>query len=212
MLKISRFELGPIAANCYVLTDEEEKRAVVVDPGAPEDVLTAALDGLTVEAVLLTHAHFDHIGGVDLVRKTFGCPVWLHPLEKDWLSDPRLNGSARWPEVTPPVSIDPPERELNDGDTFELIGETFRVLHIPGHSPGSVGFLCGNLLFGGDVLFRRSVGRTDLPFGDAATLERSIRDKLYVLPDDVVVFPGHGPATTIGEEKRDNPFVRVLRG
>jgi len=211
MPKIRQFELGPIAANCYVLTDEAEKRAVVIDPGAPEDVLLDALDGLTVEAVLLTHAHFDHIGGVDLVRKTFRCPVWLHPLEADWLGDPGLNGSARWPEVTPPVTTDPPDRELNDGDTLELIGETFRVLHIPGHSPGSVGFLCGDLLFGGDVLFRRSVGRTDLPGGDPAALGRSISRKLYALPDGVRVFPGHGPATTIGEEKRENPYVRMIR-
>jgi glyoxylase-like metal-dependent hydrolase (beta-lactamase superfamily II) len=98
---------------------------------------------------------------------------------------------------------------LADGDELPLLGETFRVLHTPGHSPGGVGFLCGDLLFAGDALFRRSVGRTDLPGGNADQLARSIREKLYTLPEDVIVLPGHGPETTIGEERRDNPYIRA---
>jgi glyoxylase-like metal-dependent hydrolase (beta-lactamase superfamily II) len=110
--------------------------------------------------------------------------------------------------VTPPITTDLPEHLLSDGQVLELIGESFHVKHTPGHSPGSVSFLVGDLLFAGDALFHRSVGRTDLPGGNQDQLYRSIREKLYVLPDDVLVLPGHGQETTIGEEKLENPFVR----
>jgi glyoxylase-like metal-dependent hydrolase (beta-lactamase superfamily II) len=205
MLTFQTFPLGPLETNCYVLV--KAGRAVVIDPGAADSALMRKLEGLGVEAILLTHAHFDHIGGVEAMRARFGCPVYLHPLERDWLGDPARNGSALWPDVTQPIACAPPDRLLQDGEELVLLGETFRVLHTPGHSPGSVGFLCGDWLFGGDALFRRSVGRTDLPGGSEAQLRRSIREKLFALPDAVAVFPGHGPETTIGDEKRHNPFV-----
>lgn len=209
MLTFQRFALGALQTNAYVLIDAGRTRAVVIDPGTPDPALLRRLEGLQVEAIVLTHAHFDHIGGVDEVRRRFGCPVYLHAQEKDWLGDAAKNGSARWTDVTGPVTTSPPDRFLEDGQQLELLGETFEVLHTPGHSPGSVSLLCGDLLFAGDALFRRSVGRTDLPGGNPAALERAIRDKLYVLPDDTLVLPGHGPETTIGEEKSDNPYVRA---
>ncbi|SFA70518.1 Glyoxylase, beta-lactamase superfamily II [Cohnella sp. OV330] len=210
MLTFQAFPLGPLQTNAYVVVDATRTRAIVIDPGTADPALLRKVAGLQVEAILLTHAHFDHIGGVDELRAKWSCPVYLHPLEKDWLTDPAKNGSARWSDVTAPVKSGPPDHSLEDGQKLQLIGETFEVRHTPGHSPGSVSFVCGDLLFAGDALFRRSVGRTDLPGGHQDTLAKSIRSKLYALPDDTLVLPGHGPETTIGEEKRENPYVPAL--
>lgn len=208
-LKVETFTLGPLQTNAYLLTvkDGEEERGIVIDPGMNPARLLSRIQEVKVEAILLTHAHFDHMGGVDEVRKAAGCPVYIHDLEKDWLTDPRKNGSMRWQDVTPPLSTDEAEYELAEGQTLQLLGLSFKVMHTPGHSPGSVSFLHGHHLFSGDVLFKLSVGRTDLPGGREVDLYNSIRSKLYVLPPEVVVYPGHGGRTTIGYEMANNPYT-----
>ncbi|MFD1179682.1 MBL fold metallo-hydrolase [Paenibacillus puldeungensis] len=207
MLKIDMLPLGPLQTNAYILRGEDESKAIIIDPGMKPGPLLRRIENLEIEAILLTHAHFDHIGGVDEIRKLKGCPVYVHSLESDWLTTPKLNGSLMWPEVSAPIATDPAEFDLADGQKLSLIGHEFTVYHTPGHSPGSVSFLCGNDLFSGDVLFRLSVGRTDLPGGREAELYNSIHGKLFTLPDEIKVYPGHGPKTTIGFERANNPYI-----
>ncbi|WP_025684467.1 MBL fold metallo-hydrolase [Paenibacillus maysiensis] len=207
-LSIRSFNLGPLQTNAYLLQGDDPQRAVIIDPGMNPGPLLRAIESLEIEAILLTHAHFDHIGGVDEIRKAKGCPVYLHPLEQDWLTSPKLNGSLMWPEASPPISTEPAEYDLAEGQQLNLIGHTFKVFHTPGHSPGSVSFLCGKDLFSGDVLFRQGVGRTDLTGGRERDLYDSIQNKLFPLGDDVTVYSGHGPKTSIGYEKANNPYIR----
>ena len=207
MLNIEMLPLGPLQTNAYLLAKPDTGRCVVIDPGMNPQPLIRRIGDMEVEAILLTHAHFDHMGGVDELRKLKRCPVYLHDAEAEWLTNAKLNGSARWSDVTPPLVTDPAEFALDHGMTLKLLGETIRVYYTPGHSPGSVSFHLGGVLFGGDVLFRQSVGRTDLPGGSTRELYDSIHMHLFKLPDETIVYPGHGPKTTIGYEKEHNPYV-----
>ncbi|GGC91655.1 hydroxyacylglutathione hydrolase [Thalassobacillus devorans] len=206
-MEIVQMPLGPLGTNCYIVSNDE-KDCLIVDPGGDSRQL---IDYLTKRhlkpvAIVLTHAHFDHIGAVDEVRDQFNIPVYVHKEEADWLSDPQLNGSAFFQMGS--VAARRAERMIETGER-EIDSFKFEVRHTPGHSPGSVSLVFEEegFVIAGDALFQRGIGRTDLPGGDMNTLLNSIKNQLFTLPEGLKVYPGHGPATTIGEEKRENPFV-----
>lgn len=208
---IEAFALGPFETNCYLVRHEDEPaRCWVADAGFQPAALIDRVRQLrlTPEAVVLTHCHADHIAGLFELRRAFpGAPIWVHEEEARWLSDPELNLSA---SLGIPITAPEPDRRLHGGEVLDLCGRPWRVLHTPGHSPGGVALYHepSGAAIVGDALFAGSIGRTDFPNADFDTLANSIRTKLYTLPDETRVLPGHGPPTTIGREKRSNPFVR----
>lgn len=206
-MKIEKFVIGMMGTNCYLVTREETKQAVVIDPAACPPYLVSHIkrEGLKVEAILLTHGHFDHIMGIDEMRKEFPVPVYAHESEKETLTDPSLNLSAHYSEgYTFRDAVC-----LKDGQVLEVAGFSFKVLHTPGHTPGGVCYYeeKEKVLFSGDTLFQNSVGRTDFPNSSTSDLVRSVREKLMCLPDDVHVYPGHMGETEIGYERKHNPFI-----
>lgn len=205
------FALGPFETNCYVVRVGESRCCWIVDAGYQPAELIAHVqaEGLTPEAIVLTHAHADHIAGIREVLGVFpGIPVWLHAAEREWLADPELNLSAA---MGLGVTAPGPDATLEHGQELELQGSSWRVFHTPGHSPGSVTLYCeeAGLALVGDALFAGSIGRTDFPGSSFETLANSIRDHLYTLPPETRALPGHGPETTIGREAAGNPFVRA---
>ncbi|MGH9476614.1 MAG: MBL fold metallo-hydrolase [Terriglobales bacterium] len=205
------FPVGPLACNCSILGDDASGTALLVDPGAE---VGAILDRLAaqhwkLQAILITHAHLDHIGGAAALRRATGSPVWLNPRDRDLCG--MLEMQAQWLGVPPPEPTEL-DAELAPGARLALAGTSLEVLETPGHTPGSVSLYVPSeaLLFAGDTLFAGSVGRTDLPGGDGVALQRSLRGQLLTLPDATAVVPGHGPLTTIGCERRSNPFLRRL--
>ncbi len=208
-LEILTLTLGPVETNAYLIADSETKVAIVIDPAWDgEKILEAANQkGWRISNIWLTHAHFDHLGGAAVVADGSNPPppVALHP-EDYWLW--REQGGARLFGM----DIDPgpePSVDLMDGQELFLGAYKFKVLFAPGHTPGHVMFYCEteNLLFSGDVIFQNSIGRTDLPRGDTQTLLNSIRDQVLVLPDETIIYSGHGPQSSIGAEKKYNPFL-----
>lgn len=205
----NQIPLGPLQTNCYVLSNEN-KDCLIFDPGEESGKLSGIIEqkGLKPLAVILTHAHFDHIGAVDEIRDAFSIPIYIHEKEAAWLPDPALNGShlfkiGKLIKARPADHIITAEQELSIGEF------TFNILETPGHSPGSVSlyFRDAGLVVAGDALFSGSIGRTDLPGGNHQQLLESIHNKLLSLPEETEVLPGHGPVTTIGLEMDSNPFL-----
>jgi len=207
---VQTLTVGPIQTNCYIVVCEDTRRAAVIDPGWSAPTILAAVESLNAKVglILLTHAHFDHIGAVADIVDATKAPLALHPLDLPLL---RADGGAR--AFNLPIRPAPdPDLSLDHGQILEVGTLRFETRFAPGHTPGHVVFYLEKekAVLDGDVLFQGSIGRTDFPGGDFETLINSIRSQLLTLPDDVVVYPGHGPFTTIGDERLTNPFLNVL--
>lgn len=206
-MKIEKFVLGSMATNCYLIINEETKELIIIDPATCPDYVVSHVksNGYQPKAIFLTHAHFDHVMGIDGWVKEFGIPVYLHEDEKKLLADPELNLSGVFGASYSYNDV----KCLKDGQEVDIAGFIFKVIHTPGHTAGGCCYYCAEeeVLISGDTLFFQSVGRSDFPTGSMGTLVRSIKEKLFCLPDDVMVYPGHNDATCIGDEKKYNPFV-----
>ncbi len=199
--------VGPIMANCYIIGCDETRHAAVIDPGDEPDRILKALaeDKLTVKYILNTHGHFDHVGANKRLKEVTGAQLAIHPDDVPMLD---AVGMAAASFGMSAENSPPPDMLISDGDTISFGGISLKVIHTPGHSLGGISFHTNGYLFVGDTLFAGSIGRTDFPGGDYNTLIASVKNKLFPLGDEVKVFTGHGPDTTIGEEKRTNPFLR----
>jgi glyoxylase-like metal-dependent hydrolase (beta-lactamase superfamily II) len=200
------FAVGPIEANCYILGCERTREAAVIDPGAEGDKILDRLSGLNLKAVkiILTHGHGDHIGAVEEVRKATGAPVLIHEKDAPCLTRPDRNLSAF---MGARMEFEPADQLLEDGDRIAVGDIGLTVLHTPGHTVGGICLAFDGSVLTGDTLFAGSVGRSDFPGGNHTQLIASIKEKLMVLPDDTRVYPGHGPMTTIGWERGENPYL-----
>ena len=209
-VKIYPLPVGDYQANCYILS--VDKRALIVDPGDEATKIIQYLEtkNLKPEGILMTHGHFDHIGALKEVQEKYDIPVYAHQDEEEYFTNADYNLS--WKSGRIPIEI----RDLSaftfiaEDQTIELLGQTIDIRHVPGHSLGSIAFYFKDtgMVISGDALFKGSIGRTDLIHGNHEQLMRSIKSKLFTLPDETVVYSGHGPATLIGDEKQTNPFFR----
>ena len=206
-MKIIAMEVGVIGTNCYLVINEEQKKGVVIDPGGDADQILEKIKqkGITIEAIFLTHGHSDHIMAVDEVREVTGAKVYISEADADMLTKASSNLSVYMGAGREFKAAD---EFLIDGETITAAGLKFQVVATPGHTKGGICLLCGDTVFCGDTIFSESIGRTDLPGGSYSQILHSIKTKIMVLPDEMKLLPGHGPATTIGWERRRNPFLQ----
>lgn len=206
-MDIRIFTLGAFQTNCYIVIAADGKQCLVFDPGnnGPELVKYLEDEALTPQAVVLTHGHADHIGGVEAIMEHFQVPLYIHKDDEIMLQSPDLNLSKKMGQH---LTVPGAAKNVEEGDVLTCAELSFRVIATPGHTQGGVCYYGEGILIAGDTLFYGSIGRTDFPGGSYDALIKNIREKLYILPDDTVVYPGHGPETTIGFEKMHNPFTR----
>lgn len=206
-MEIRKLSLGQMGTNCYVLWDENSLEAAVIDPGFEDSRVLEIINQnkLNVKYILLTHGHFDHLGGVNQVKSATGAKVLIHTDDADCLTEPKRNLSVL---AGMELELEPADGLLSEGEVINLGKLNIRVIHTPGHSKGGVCFLVGDTLIAGDTLFNTSIGRTDFADGDLSELLGNIVSKIFVLEDDTKVLPGHGENTTIGYEKKHNPFLQ----
>lgn len=206
---LETFPVGPLQCNCTLIGDETTHEAMVIDPGENIQEILARLKAhaLTLKQIVVTHAHIDHVGGALRLKRLTGAPILMNQQDLPLLG--MMEMQAGWLGVATP-EVAPPDASAEDGMVLGLTAHPAQVLHTPGHTPGSIClyFAPDQLLVAGDTLFAGSIGRTDLPGGDSRQILRSIHDRLLVLPESLRVIPGHGPETTIGEERESNPFLR----
>lgn len=206
-LNIQQLVLGMVQTNCYLVTNSKERQTIIIDPADQTDTITSKLTAMGVKpvAIFLTHGHFDHMLAADALRKRYEIPVYALDREEEILTDAGKNLSAHWSHAHT-MSAD---RYVKDGEKLQIAGFEAEVLHTPGHTVGSCCYYFSNeeVLFSGDTLFAESVGRTDFPTSSAAKMRESLKRLLFELPEQTKVYPGHGEMTTIGHEKRYNPFA-----
>jgi len=202
---LKKVVVGPLGSNCYIVGSESNKEGMIIDPGDEAEVILRKVKdlGLEIRSIVLTHGHIDHIGALKEVKEATGAEVAIHTDEAKSLQG---QSSSTLLGLAYPTPL-PPDRLLQDGDSLDIGDLHFLVLHTPGHSPGGICLSGEGVVFSGDTLFNCGIGRTDLPGGNSSQLMNSIHTKLIVLPDSTIVYPGHGPETTIGTERRGNPFL-----
>lgn len=206
-MKIIAMQVGNLGTNCYIVYSEQTKEAMIIDPGGDAGrILTSVGNaGLRVKYIVNTHGHADHVLANMKIKEATGAELLVHKEDAGMLTSPQLNLSTF---IGGGAVCGPADKVLADGDTLDIGELNFAVLHTPGHTPGGISLYCEGILFSGDTLFAESVGRSDFPGGSHRQLVESIRQKLMVLDDEVKVYPGHGPETTIGWERRMNPFIQ----
>jgi len=206
-MNLKSLVVGPLASNCYIAGDESTREGVIIDPADEAKVILRSVEelGLNIRSIILTHGHPDHIAALKEVKEATGAEIAVHTGDAEYYKQGALALAFGFSCPTPP----PPDKLLNDGDSIDIGDLHFKVIHTPGHTPGGICLFGHGVLFSDDTLFNYGIGRYDLPGGDYAQLMNSLQARLMVLPDETIVYPGHGPRTTIGAERRSNPFLNI---